>query len=75
MQGLAAQQAPDNRITVEQVVQALTQGMTPEQLIQAGVPEELIMEAMELLKSQQSYGTMGQTQGPTTGLAESALGM
>ena len=58
-QGLAAQQvgmggvqqAPSS-ITLEQVVQALVAGATPEELVQAGVPVELIKRAMQMINSQ-----------------------
>jgi hypothetical protein len=36
--------------TVQQIVQALMQGATPEQLMQAGVPKELIEQAIALLQ-------------------------
>jgi hypothetical protein len=36
--------------TVEQIAQALMQGATPEQLLQAGVPRELIEQAIALLQ-------------------------
>ena len=58
-QGLAAQQAgmsgaqqPPSSITLEQVMQALVAGATPEELVQAGVPVELIKRAMQMINSQ-----------------------
>ena len=58
-QGLAAQQAgmggvqqTPSSITLEQVMQALVEGVTPEELVQAGVPVELIKRAMQMINSQ-----------------------
>ena len=58
-QGLAAQQAgmggvqqTPSSITLEQVMQALVAGATPEELVQAGVPVELIKRAMQMINSQ-----------------------
>ena len=58
-QGLAAQQAgiggvqqTPSSITLEQVMQALVAGATPEELVQAGVPVELIKRAMQMIYSQ-----------------------
>lgn len=38
---------------LEQVVMMLQQGASPEELLQMGVPKELIMQAMEMLTSEQ----------------------
>ena len=58
-QGLAAQQAgmggvqqTPSSITLEQVMQALVAGATPEELVQAGVPVDLIKKAMQVINSQ-----------------------
>ena len=58
-QGLAAQQAgmggvqqTPSSITLEQVIQALVAGATPEELVQAGIPVELIKRAMQMINSQ-----------------------
>ena len=58
-QGLAAQQAgmggvqqTPSSITLEQVMQALVAGATPEELVQAGVPVELIKRAVQMINSQ-----------------------
>ena len=58
-QGLAAQQAgmggvqqTPSSITLEQVIQALVAGATPEELVQAGVPVGLIKRAMQMINSQ-----------------------
>ena len=43
-------------ITVEDVVKALMQGATPEQLLQAGVPQEMIQQAIQILQQQAQQG-------------------
>ena len=55
-QGLAAQagQGQDQAMmAIQQIVELLMQGVTPEELIQQGVPQELVMKAVEIVKAQQ----------------------
>lgn len=40
------------QITVEQVVEMLKQGMTPEELVSAGVPQELVERAMMAIQQE-----------------------
>ena len=66
--------------TVEEVAQYLMQGITPEQLAQAGVPVELIEQAIAMLQQQmaaQGAQAPAQASTPTNeqGLAVSAVGM
>ena len=62
-QGLAAQAAPQPQNppmqgpvaqaelpSVEQIAQALMEGISPEELLQAGIPRELIEQAMMLVQ-------------------------
>ena len=57
--GLAAQgsiqeqQGPTQEQIVMKVAELLAQGVTPEQLMAKGVPQEIIEMAMQLLQSQQ----------------------
>lgn len=53
MQGLAQQQAPQPKMGVQEVVAMLMQGMSPEELVQRGVPPELVKQAMILIQQQQ----------------------
>jgi len=78
---MGAQDAPDQQdtgaqqqgITVEDVVKALMQGATPEQLLQAGVPEEMIQQAIQILQQQaQQQGQGGQPQQPQ-GLSQAGM--
>ena len=56
-QGLAAQsqagQDAQVQQAVQQIVELLMQGVRPEELIQQGVPQELVMKAVEIVKAQQ----------------------
>jgi len=49
---MAQQQEP--QVSVEEVAKMLIQGMTPEQIEAQGVPREVIMQAIQLLRQQQS---------------------
>ena len=49
-QGLAQQSA--SMPSVKDVAMMLMQGMSPEELIDRGVPEELVMAAMQMLRQQ-----------------------
>ena len=61
-QGLAARgNAQAQQLTVAQVVQLLQQGYKPEDLISAGVPRELIEQAIVQL-NQQAAGQQAQGQ-------------
>ena len=37
---------------VDQIVAMLMQGVTPQELVQQGVPKELVMQAMEIVSQQ-----------------------
>lgn len=50
--GLAAMSAP-SQITVEQVVDMLMKGITPDEIMAKGVDVEVIEEAIEILMSEQ----------------------
>lgn len=59
MEGLAQQMAgqpastgAQGMPTVEEIIALLMQGVTPEQLLQQGVPEELIVQAIQILQQQ-----------------------
>lgn len=51
--------------TVEEVIDMLLQGAKPEELVQMGIPEELIMQAMQMLQKQSA---------PEQGLASAVAG-
>jgi len=61
--GAQEQQEPQG-VTVEDVIKALMQGTTPEQLMQAGIPVELIKQAIQVLQQQgQAQAAQEQPQG------------
>lgn len=49
-QGLA--QSANNMPSVKDVAMMIMQGMQPEELIQKGVPQEIVMAALQMLKQQ-----------------------
>ena len=54
-QGLAAQTAAP-QIAVQDIVALLMQGANPEELLQQGVPMELIREAIQIIMAQEQQG-------------------
>lgn len=73
-QGLAAQQGAGQAsgIALQDVVNMLMQGVDPEQLLQQGVPMELIREAIQLIMAQEQQAQAASTPPSTdAGLAAS----
>lgn len=64
-QGLAQQSA--SMPSVKDVVMMLMQGMSPEELIQGGIPQELVVAAIQMLQQQM------QPQDNQVGLANSVM--
>ena len=58
---------------VMQVVQLLMQGVTPDELIQKGVPKEIIQMAMQMVQQQQQMQAQPQGQPVPEGLAGSQM--
>ena len=55
-QGLAAQAGQEQdaaMMAISQIMELLMQGVTPQALIEQGVPQELVMKAIEIVKAQQ----------------------
>ncbi len=46
-------QAAASQITMQQVVDALMKGIEPEELIEAGVPQEMVEQAMQVIMQEQ----------------------
>jgi len=57
-QGQAPQQPQQG--TIEQVIELLMKGATPEELLQMGVPEEMIRQAIELVQQHQAQQEQAQ---------------
>ena len=64
-QGLAQQSA--SMPSVKDVAMMLMQGMRPEELIEKGIPEQLVMAAMQMLRQQMP------PQGNESGLANTVV--
>jgi len=82
-QGLAAQQGGqpqmgqpqggDMEAILQQVVQLLMQGIDPEELLEQGVPMEIIKQAVQIVMAQQQQQQQSQAPASTeAGLAMSA---
>ena len=54
--------------TIEQVMQMLAQGASPEELVQMGVPPEMIQAAIEALMGQQGQQQMAPEQEGLAGM-------
>ena len=71
-QGLASH-SRRNQPSIDDVVQMLKQGMQPEELVQSGIPVELVQAAVQILMEEmgQAGGMQPQTQSapPPEGLA------
>ena len=54
LMGLAAMQGlkQDPMRDIQEIVRMLEQGMSPEELVQRGVPRELVAQAIEMLNNQ-----------------------
>jgi uncharacterized protein (DUF433 family) len=62
--------------TVEELAQLLMQGITPEELAEAGVPTQLIQQAITMAQQMAQAPQQQQSMGPTQGLAgKAAMGM
>jgi hypothetical protein len=65
--GPAAQQqqgqSPQGMPTVEEVAALLMQGVDPQQLLESGIPEQLIMQAIALVEQQMAAEQQGAAQG------------
>jgi hypothetical protein len=62
--------------TLEELVQLLMQGITPEELAEAGVPTQLIEQAIAMAQQMAQAPQQQQQAAPTQGLAgKAAMGM
>ena len=72
MAGSAPQQADMKML--EQIMQMLLEGVDPEQLVQQGIPPEVIMAAIDMLEQQLAQeGQQQAAQAAPAGLAQSAM--
>lgn len=81
MDGLAGQMAPpssgamqEQMPTVEEVAALLMQGIDPQQLVEAGIPPELIEQAIMLLEQQMAAEQQPQAMPPATPAGQGLAG-
>ena len=74
-QGLAQAMGAPSQVSVRQVVQMLMQGAEPEELVQMGIPEEMVTQAIQALMQQMQAQQPARQEGglaamatPTTGI-------
>ena len=61
--------------TVEQVAELLLSGVDPEELVQKGIPPELIMQAIDLIEQQMAAEQGGQPMQPEPAQAPAPQGL
>lgn len=75
-QGLAGQSMGQPQLDMEmvkQVAQMLMQGMSPEELMQKGVPREVIEAAMQMIQQQQAQSQQAGPEGLAGQYVQSAV--
>ena len=61
---------------VQQVIELLMKGATPDELLQMGIPEQVIMEAIQMLKQAQAQQEAQQPQsGGMSAMATNSLNL
>jgi hypothetical protein len=71
----AQPQAAGGMPSVDEIVALLMEGIPPEELEKMGIPQELIMQAIQMLEQQMAAQQQQQAQGPQgAGLAQSMVG-
>lgn len=75
-QGMAQEASQQGMPTVEQVVELLMQGADPKELVEKGVPPELIMQAIQIIEQQMAGQEQQQApmQASDPGLAQNLAG-
>ncbi len=68
--GMADEKKPAEMDTINEIVALLKEGMDPQELIDNGIPEELVREAMEELAAQSNQVEGGDTSGLSGMLAQ-----
>lgn len=61
--------------SVEQIAQLLLDGVDPEELVEQGIPPELIMQAIELIEQQMASEQGGQSMQPQPTQAPAPQGL
>ena len=74
-QGLAQAMGAPSQIRVQQIVQMLMQGAEPEELVQMGIPEEMVTQAIQALMRQMQAQQPAQQEGGLAAMATSPTGI
>lgn len=74
-QGLAQAMGAPSQISVQQIVQMLMQGAEPEKLVQMGIPEEMVTQAIQILMQQMQAQQPAQQKGGLAAMATPPTGI
>ncbi len=74
-QGLAQAMGAPSQVSVRQVVQMLMQGAEPEELVQMGIPEEVVTQAIQALMQQMQAQQSAQQEGGLAAMATPPTGI
>ena len=74
-QGLAQSVSAPSQINVQQIVQMLMQGAEPEELVQMGIPEEMVTQAIQTLMQQMQAQQPAQQEGGLAAMATPPTGI
>ena len=74
-QGLAQAMGAPSQVSVRQVVQMLMQGAEPEELVQMGIPEEMVTQAIQTLMQQMQAQQPAQQEGGLAAMATPHTGI
>ena len=74
-QGLAQAMGAPSQVSVRQVVQMLMQGAEPEELVQMGIPEEMVTQAIQALMQQMQAQQPAQQEGGLAAMATPPAGI
>lgn len=74
-QGLAQSVSAPSQISVQQIVQMLMQGAEPEKLVQMGIPEEMVTQAIQILMQQMQAQQPAQQEGGLAAMATPPTGI
>ena len=74
-QGLAQAMSAPSQVSVQQIVQMLMQGAEPEELVQMGIPEEMVTQAIQALMQQMQAQQPAQQEGGLAAMATPPTGI
>ena len=73
--GLAQSISAPSQVSIQQVVQMLMQGAAPEELVQMGIPEEMVTQAIQTLMQQMQAQQPAQQEGGLAAMATPPTGI